>query len=115
MRGLNRYISLGISALLLLCFSVTILPLDLYHDHASEVSSKCQDAKSGKQCEHKYHVSQKTKPCWLCAIHYDKTFISQTETDSSTISPTLASFYENEVTSYFTKLIFSCLRGPPAE
>lgn len=115
MKSLQKQITISISALLLLCFSVTVLPLDLFHDHSFETRSGCQDLVTLKRCEHKYHISQKAKTCWLCAIHYDKNFIRESEIGNASLIPAFALFYQNEVKAYFIKLIFSSLRGPPTK
>lgn len=102
-----------ISLLLLICFSVTILPLDFFHNHKQ--AQVCNEADRTGTCHHKLHLSQQTSYCWICAIHIDKTF------DHSTLTfihlhlekPVALPVFKAE--SYYVKLIFTSLRGPPIQ
>src|SRR5688500_1112774 len=114
MKGIKRSVYTCISVFLLLCFSVTIIPVDLFHSHAVAASS-CQDSETKQACNHSFHVSTKSSYCWVCAIHYDKTFTNLSIVDKIDLSPTATLYLEKGVKTYFTKLIFSALRGPPAQ
>ncbi|MXV14487.1 hypothetical protein [Hufsiella ginkgonis] len=102
-----------ISAMLLLCFSVTVLPLDLLHKHKAQ--PVCQEAAMGKQaaCHHKLHVSARTPYCWVCAIHYDKAFLGTAVYATTVTAVTAPVFTEIHLDGFFTKLIATSLRGPP--
>ena len=114
MKGIKKIIGKGISILLLLCFSVTVLPLDAFHNHA-DTSSTCSDSKNQEICQHKQHITTKTAFCWICAIHYDKSFTGKTTLEKIALSPALSLFTENDFTAYFIEQLFAVLRGPPAQ
>ncbi|NEU09051.1 hypothetical protein GZH53_12065 [Flavihumibacter sp. R14] len=111
MRNIRKSIGTGISVILLLCFSVTVLPMDFFHDHAQQVV--CKDSQPNKTCKHSTHVTAQKAYCWVCAIHFDRNFTSPDLFDNLSSLPAASIFSENEITSYFFECLFSALRGPP--
>lgn len=101
-----------ISLLLLLSFSVTIIPIDLFHHHNAS-RAICSDIRSKGICTHKYHISAKPAACWVCAIHYDKTFDKSSCTAVLISRKTVSGFSACKVNPYFTRSELSSLRGPP--
>jgi len=112
MKGIKRRIGTGISVFLLLCFSVTVLPMDFFHNHQEE-KTICKDSQSNKSCKHAGHVTSKKNPCWVCAIHVDTHFTSVSVLDKIASFPAITIFAENEVAGFFLETLFSALRGPP--
>ncbi|HYK77057.1 MAG TPA: hypothetical protein VEV16_08765 [Daejeonella sp.] len=114
MKGIKKNISIGISTFLLLCFSITVLPLDIFHTHGF-IPNNCEKKKSGpsESCQHQFHVSSKKSYCWVCAVHFDKAFTSVETSEETTFTPTIFLFLENGFAEYFIDQIFSTLRGPP--
>ena len=112
MKSVKKSIASGIAAFLLLCFAVTVLPMDFFHDHAPE-QIVCNDGQPDQPCKHKLHVSSKKSYCWVCAIHFDSqyTIVSVFEKISSFPSERL--YLENEITGFFFQFLFPELRGPP--
>ena len=100
--------------LLLLCFTVALVPIDFYHNH-SEAQPVCKEKVQTGACQHKLHLSEKTKSCWACAVHFNKSYTQPSLSEKVVSFPAIALLSENRVTSYFTELIFTALRGPPAE
>lgn len=116
MKNIRKYTLTGISVLLLLCFSVTVLPADFFHQHsnAGKLNSVCKNAQ-GEQCNHKSHIGNPTNFCWVCAIHFDKSFSTEAETKGP------QAWFGTVAKIAFVKLIFDrnlvntpLLRGPPA-
>lgn len=114
MKGIKKNIGIGISMFLLLCFSITVLPLDIFHTHGF-IPNNCEKKESAsfQTCKHQYHVSTKKSYCWVCAVHFDKAFTKAETSDELTLTPTIFLFSENNVAGYFIEQIFSTLRGPP--
>ncbi len=101
-----------ISLLLLLAFSLTIVPLDLFHDHHTR-PTLCKTADKTGSCQHKLHLAEKPAKCWICGIHYDKVFTKPLVPEKSIANSTTTRYLEKGAESYYTRLIFSSLRGPP--
>ena len=114
MKGIKKYKRIALSFVLLLILSVTIIPLDFLHNHQSS-QTVCKDAKTHAPCNHKGHLAQKADFCWVCAIHFDKTFTSPSLLEKIKLSPALSLFTDNDVTGYFIERLFATLRGPPSE
>jgi hypothetical protein len=116
MKNIRKYTLRGISIFLLLCFSVTILPVDALHSHLSGVSANPScSIKGGETCQHKSHINNQASFCWACAVHIDGVFVGSPRLTFIPISfPTL------KRTAIFSLLIFQSaiknydLRGPPA-
>jgi hypothetical protein len=114
MKGIKKSIGTGISIFLLLCFSVTVLPMDFFHNHSPE-QSVCKEVRDGKSCNHSLHISTKASYCWVCAIHFDSQFTGTSFTEKISLHPTISLFSEGKVSGYFVKILLSALRGPPQD
>jgi hypothetical protein len=112
MKGIKKTIGTSISIFLLLCFSVTVLPLDAFHNHP-DTKIGCSDSRNTQTCQHKHHVSTKSAFCWVCAVHFDKSFTGKSIIEKIADSPAVSLFTENEITGYFVEQLFTLLRGPP--
>ncbi len=100
-----------IGLLLMLNFSVTILPLDLFHRHPS--TANCVDGTARLACHHKFHVSDKASFCWVCAIHLDKTFAKPAENRYQVHAEGHQLFVSELLSGSYVRLIATSLRGPP--
>ncbi len=114
MKGIKRPISILLSVLLLISFSVTLIPLDFLHNHKS-VTTTCVKDGTKSACNHKLHVTKKADFCWACAVHYDKTFTITSYFEKLRVSPGLSLVINNKTVSYFIERLFIGLRGPPVE
>lgn len=114
MKGLRKSFGTSISFLLILIFSVAVIPLDFYHNHGAEQTVCSELAKTG-YCHHKLHLSQKAKYCWVCAVHFDRHFAVSHHLENPASRQWVKAFSENKGNAYFASLIFTALRGPPAE
>ncbi len=113
MKGIKKTIGTSISILLLLIFSVTVLPLDAFHNHA-ELKTNCSTSGKVENCQHKQHIYTKTIFCWVCAIHFDKSFSGKPILEKIADLPAISLFADNNITGYFVEQIFTALRGPPS-
>jgi len=114
MKGIKRSLGISLSVALLLCFSMTLIPLDFLHNHqTTEVS--CTKDKKHSTCSHKLHITKKADFCWACAVHFDKTFTKVSFIEKLKLSPGLSLFINNETVGYFLERLFTGLRGPPSE
>ena len=112
MKNIKKSLGTGISMLLLLLFSVTILPLDFLHNHSTTEQVCC-----GKKipCSHTVHINKKAPYCWICAIHYDRSFTSADTRETTSFLPVVKLFIDNAVTGYVAEIVYTALRGPPSE
>ena len=106
--------SFYLSVFLLMGFSAVFLPLDIFHNHAAipPVSGAEKINSSSKQ---DLNVQNQTDYCWVCAVHFDKTFTKSSFIEKIRLSPIMSVFLNNEVTGYVVELLLSSLRGPPTE
>ncbi|HEX5027031.1 MAG TPA: hypothetical protein VFV68_17240 [Agriterribacter sp.] len=64
-----------VALLMLISFTATQLPFELFHNHASN-RVFCKENKSGEGiCQHKSHLGTKKDDCWACSIHVEKVFV----------------------------------------
>jgi hypothetical protein len=110
-KSVKRSFGRGISLVLLLLFSVTVLPLDFLHNH-SVPEQVCADK---TPCSHKIHVTKKASYCWACAVHYDKSFLKAKAEEKLPSLPAVELLFDNAVTGYLADIIYAALRGPPSE
>lgn len=106
---------ISLSVVLLLSFSVTLVPLDFFHNHQETRQVSCTKDKTHSTCTHKLHIAKKADFCWACAVHFDKTFTKVSFLEKLKSSPGLSLFINNETVGYFLERLFTGLRGPPAE
>jgi len=115
MKNIRKYTLRGISIFLLLCFSVTILPVDALHSHLSGVSanSSCS-LKEGEACQHKIHINTQASFCWACAVHIDGVFVASPRLTFIPISfPTLKTTAVSSLLIFQSAIKNYDLRGPP--
>ncbi len=111
MQAVKKSFEKAILLILLLTFSVAVVPLDFYHDHAEE--TVCKEFTKNGSCQHKLHLSKKSNACWACAVHYDKTYIRPEGAETKKFTPINTLSSTGEVIGYTIKLIATSLRGPP--
>lgn len=103
--------------LLLLMFSAIFLPLDAFHNHAplaqSSQATSAENLNSSQK--QKINAPNNNDYCWVCAVHFDKTFTKTNFIEKIRLSPIMSVFLNNEVTGYVVELLLSSLRGPPTE
>ncbi|WP_423146691.1 hypothetical protein [Rubrolithibacter danxiaensis] len=112
MKAIKKYSRSIFSLLLLICFSAGVIPLDFYHNHTFQPVS-CQDTLKTGTCKHKLHLTEKASSCWVCAVHFDKTFVNASFKHSAQLHTVVSHYIQKEVSNHFIELIFSSLRGPP--
>lgn len=114
-KRLRKYYGACIATVLLLGFSVTFLPLHLFHHHPAErFTETCLDKGAKGACSHKLHLSQKTPYCSVCAIHVDKVFVSPEQQKATSVLPVLNEFAEYKIVTALSDILFYSLRGPPS-
>ena len=116
MKRIKNSIGVALSVVLLLSFSVTLIPLDFLHNHqSSQKQVSCAKDKAHASCTHRLHITKKADFCWVCAVHFDKTFAEVSFIDKLKLSPGLSLFINNDTVGYFIERLFTGLRGPPTE
>lgn len=114
MKAIKRSFGLSLSVLLLLSFSVVLLPLDFLHNHG-KITATSGTEKVNSSSSHKLNIQNKPDYCWVCAVHFDKSFTQPTFFEKVRLSPVVSVLLNNETTGYFIEQLFSTLRGPPSE
>jgi len=99
------------SLLLLISFSVTVIPIDFLHDHSGAQTCKTT---TGTSCSHKSHLSLKKSLCWVCGVHFDKHFVKSSDPVAVVSVLTCRLGLPAHVSISFTVVASDCLRGPPA-
>ncbi len=105
----------ALSVILLLCFSLQIIPVDFFHGHQtiSDKQNSCSKA-AGQTCQHKNHLALKNSFCMACSVHFEKSFVTASAT-RILVEPVGLSFIVQHTTRLFkTTSIHYSLRGPPA-
>ncbi|HEY1010778.1 MAG: hypothetical protein ACO1NS_01220 [Daejeonella sp.] len=116
MKRIKKSLGVALSAVLLLSFSVTFIPLDFLHNHqTSQTQVSCSKDKAHSSCNHKLHITKKADFCWACAVHFDKTFTKISFVEKLKLSPGLSVLVNNDTAGYIIELLFTVLRGPPTE
>jgi len=116
MKRIKKSLGVVLSAILLISFSVTLIPLDFLHHHQpSQRPVSCAKDKEHASCTHKLQITKKAEFCWACAVHTDKTFTKISFIEKLKLSPGLSLFINNDTAGYFIERLFTGLRGPPTE
>ncbi len=116
MKKSKKTYSIYLSVFLLIGLFAVIFPLDFFHNHESfstysETTSKQFNSSSKEDLNSKNTADY----CWVCAVHFDKTFTKANFIEKLRLSPAMTLFLNNEVTSHIAELLLSTLRGPPSE
>lgn len=114
MKALRKYTLSLLSAILLLCFSLSVVPIDFFHSHITSKSAgySCSPD-GGPTCEHKNHLALKSNFCWACSVHFEKTFLLNKPVFVYS-SPVCVSFtIQHSARIYQLTSIHYSLRGPP--
>jgi hypothetical protein len=116
MKNIRKYTFSGITLFLLLSFTASIMPVDIFHEHRakSESIGFCKTDK-GQTCQHKSHLGKRANFCWICSFHVEKTFIAAGKISFSTLQPPLLKSYSIEsLKLYQSAVVHHRLRGPPS-
>jgi len=89
-------------------FSLAITPWSALHHHA-EVAGNAVE----KNCTHKVHVKTNTDNCLICKAHFEKNYTISKVNFITYLNSKLMSRHIPIVTSSYTALISTSLRGPP--
>lgn len=116
MKRIRTSLSVALSVVLLLSFSVTLIPLDFFHNHQTlQTKPFCVKDKTHSTCNHKLHITKNADFCWACAVHFDKSFTKISFIEKLKLSPGLSLFINNDTAGYILELLFTGLKAPPAE
>lgn len=116
MKKIKRSLGIALSVVLLLSFSVTIIPLDFFHNHkTAETKVVCVKDTVHSSCTHKLEIKKQADFCWACAVHFDKSFTKISFIEKLKLSPGISLFINNDTAGYIIELLFTGLRGPPTE
>ncbi|WP_131551340.1 hypothetical protein [Pedobacter frigiditerrae] len=89
-------------------FSLAITPWSALHHHAEVATSSVE-----KNCTHKVHVKTNADTCLICKAHFEKNYTISSATFITYLNSKLMSKNIPIVTSSYTELISTSLRGPP--
>ncbi|WP_316837496.1 hypothetical protein [Pedobacter nutrimenti] len=108
MRKQRQHINRILSVLMLMVFSIALTPWSALHDHEDEVHLTQE-----KNCTHKLHISSHSETCLICAAHFEKDFVATTSHFQVFLTLKSLSKTDPLISSSYTELIDSSLRGPP--
>ena len=97
---------------LLLGFSATQFPFELFHSHNNSNSCIDNSTKDGI-CNHKIHIGKQERFCWACIIHLDKTFDLPSNIAISAAIPCNNNIAITHFSIHNSGYHFIALRGPP--
>jgi hypothetical protein len=105
----------ALSVILLLCFSQQVIPVDFFHGHQtiSDQQNSCSKT-AGQTCQHKNHLALKNSFCWVCSVHFEKSFVTASATKVLVEHVGLSFSIQHTARLYKTTSIHYSLRGPPA-
>ncbi|PTS92623.1 hypothetical protein DBR11_26645 [Pedobacter sp. HMWF019] len=108
LRKQRLHINRILSALMLMVFSIALTPWSALHHHEEDLHLTKE-----KNCTHKLHLSTHSETCLICAAHFEKDFVATTS--HFQVFLTLKSLLKTAplISSSYTELIDSSLRGPP--
>jgi hypothetical protein len=114
MKKSRKSYSIYLSVLLLIALSIVFLPLDFFHNHET-FSANTTTKQLNSSSKEDLNAKNNGDYCWVCAVHFDKTFSKENFIEKVRLSPAMSVFLNNEVTGYVVELLLSSLRGPPSE
>ncbi|HRP56469.1 hypothetical protein [Agriterribacter sp.] len=101
-----------IALLLLISFSATQFPFELFHNHGAAIV--CNDYPKGKDiCQHKSHLATKKDHCLACSIHVEKVFLFTTPLPENNNCNGLLIHHLSSVAVHSGTPEHTTLRGPP--
>ncbi len=89
-------------------FSLAITPWNSLHHH-QEVTNTVE-----KNCTHKVHVKAEQDHCLICKAHFEKNYTLSISTQVTYLTSQLLVANKLAVTSSYSALISTSLRGPPS-
>lgn len=102
----------GIALLLLISFSATQFPFELFHNHGTAIA--CSDYSQGKDiCQHKSHLATKKDHCLACSIHVEKVFLFTSPNQGNNSRNRLLVCHLSSVAVHSGTPEHTTLRGPP--
>lgn len=104
-----------LSAILLLSFSLSVIPVDFFHGHRT-VSSQLNSCSktAGQTCQHKNHLALKNSFCWACSAHFEKSFVTASAKPILIEQIGLSFSIQHTARLFKTTSIHYSLRGPAA-
>jgi len=90
-------------------FSLAITPWAAFHHHDEVVQTTAE-----KNCTHKFHVKTQKETCLICAAHFEKHYTVAKSSFVIYLFGKLITAEHPMVSSSFTELISTSLRGPPS-
>ena len=101
-----------ITLLLLISFSATQFPFELFHNHNATIV--CSDYGQGTDiCQHKSHLATKKDHCLACSIHVEKVFLFTSPLPENNNRNSFLICHFSSVTVHSNKPDHTTLRGPP--
>lgn len=89
-------------------FSLAITPWSALHHHAEVAANSVE-----KNCTHKVHVKTNSDTCLICKAHFEKNYTITKGTFITYLGSKLMAQNNPIVTSSYSELISTSLRGPP--
>jgi hypothetical protein len=109
MRALQGNFKQLLAAIVLGIFSLAITPWSALHHHEKIVEVK------EKNCTHTGHVNNSADNCLICKAHFEKNFTSNFHRYTVYLKGEVIKRTAPIVSASFTKIVATCLRGPPYE
>lgn len=89
-------------------FSLAITPWSSLHHH-KEIATTVE-----KNCMHKLHVKAEQDNCLICKAHFEKNYTVSVSSNVTYLTSQLLEKNSPIVTSSYSELISTSLRGPPS-
>lgn len=90
-------------------FSLAIIPWSSLHHHEAVPTVAAE-----KHCTHQLHLKAQKDTCLICAAHFEKNYTLAQPVYTAYLESTLVVRNVEAVSSSYTALIATSLRGPPA-
>ncbi|MBY0542049.1 MAG: hypothetical protein K2P75_01495 [Sphingobacteriaceae bacterium] len=107
MKKKASYIKRILTLVMLWVFSLAITPWSSFHHHQNVVTTV------EKNCTHKLHVKAEQDHCLICKAHFEKNYTVSVSSHTTYLTSQLLEKNSPIVTSYYSELISTSLRGPP--
>jgi hypothetical protein len=111
---MNTLRNRALSVILLLAFSLSVIPIDFFHGHrpVSGKQNSCSKT-AGQTCQHKNHLALKNSYCWACAVHFEKSFVTASATPVLIEHIGLSFRVQHNTRLFKITSVHYSLRGPP--